>query len=157
MAQWQITKNNVADPTWFDDGLWMGPGEDGFTTEHVTAEMKSRGADGFNHIGRSAILSERAEPEVALRVEALAADMTAKAVEEKQAEIAATIPKDETRPLTTAELAQVQDEAVQQVESQSAEIDAVARAVVLKDMGLAEAPSVSVETPPISAELQATL
>lgn len=114
MSRWQILKKNIAENELFDDGVWFAPGEDGFTTEYVLSEIKARGADGYGYVGRSTQVSERSEPEVASRTEALAADMTAKAVE-------------------TGE----------DVENRSDEINAAARVTVLKDMGLTEPPATS--------------
>lgn len=51
MALWQILdKNGVAQPEQFDDGLAFMPGEDGFSTDAVSAKAKKIGGS-FNMIG----------------------------------------------------------------------------------------------------------
>lgn len=61
MAQWQMMKSGkpTAAPL-FDDGGTKQPGEDGFSTDAVAAQVAALGAaaDGFNYVGPSPALGQ---------------------------------------------------------------------------------------------------
>jgi hypothetical protein len=124
MSQWQIFRDGVADAEQFDDGIWAGPGEDGFTTDHVRDEMKSRGADGYSYIGRSTQVAERTEAEIAPRADAIAEAIRDKEAEAKRHELAGT--------------EDIEAAVAKHIDELAPDIEAAARAVALKDMGLAE-------------------
>ncbi|MER9471101.1 hypothetical protein [Mesorhizobium sp. M0520] len=137
MSQWQIFRKvdgaDVADIEQFDDGIWAGPGEDGFSTELVIAEMKSRKASGYSYIGRSTQVGERTEVDIAPRADVIAAEIRAKVVDSKKTEIIAAIAEGETRPM-----ADVEAEAAAHADEQAEAICSTARMITLKNMGLAE-------------------
>jgi hypothetical protein len=133
MSQWQIMKKGVAEPIQFDDGVWAAPGEDGFTTEYVVAEVQARKADGYSYIGRTTQVVARTEAAIAPRVAEATAALTEEVIRQKTAEILAAAPKGKARSAADA-----RDEATKYANTQAATISAAARAHVLKDMGLAE-------------------
>lgn len=54
MSRWQFMKDGLPtlDPV-FDDGLAPLPGEPDFSTDAVTAQMATVGADAFNYVSPS--------------------------------------------------------------------------------------------------------
>lgn len=120
--QWQIFKGAtkhrdagimvpVALPELYDDGIWSGPGDPGFTTDHVIAEMKRLKADSYAYVGYSTLVGERTEAAIAPRVTELLDHVVAKHIE-----IETEADADEVRKGYAEEV----------------------RSAVLSDMGLAE-------------------
>lgn len=133
MSQWQIFKgvngagSPVQDGEQFDDGIWAGPGEDGFTNEHVVAEMKARGADSYSYIGRTTQVQERTEAAIAPVAEGIAEGLRTQAAEQI------------ARQLVDVEPPDIEAAVAEQIDARAEEFDAAARAAALKNMGLAEA------------------
>ncbi|MES0164828.1 hypothetical protein NKJ87_02385 [Mesorhizobium sp. M0027] len=137
MSQWQIFRKiegkDVADVEQFDDGIWAGPGDDGFTADHVIAEMKARGASGYSYIGRSTKVGERTQADIVPRVAAVAEELRAKVMRDKTAEIVSAIPKGKKRLVSDIEA-----EVARHLQQSEHEITAAARSIALRNMGLAE-------------------
>lgn len=128
MSQWQIHKGGVSDVETFDDGIWALPGDDGFTTEHVIAEVATRGADSFSYIGRSTQVHERAEVHIAPRVEEVAGEMAGSMAFLKYTELMA-LPEP-PQDLSAAIIGHLDEQAPNTRQE--------ARKAVLRDMGLNE-------------------
>lgn len=138
MSQWQIFKgktsggHDLAMPDQFDDGIWAAPGEDGFTTDHVIAEVKKRKADAYGYIGRSTQVVERTEADIAPRVEAIAAEIAGKLAESVLSEIISKIPEGGERNKE-----EVDAEVAAEVSKREDEVKSAAREIALREMGLA--------------------
>ncbi|MER9546495.1 hypothetical protein NKI72_31455 [Mesorhizobium sp. M0437] len=137
MSQWQIFRKiegkDVADAEQFDDGIWAGPGDDGFTVDHVIAEMKARGASSYSYIGRSTKVGERTQADIVPRVAAVAEELRAKVMRDKTAEIVSAIPKGKKRLVS-----EIEAEVARHLQQSEHEITAAARSIALRNMGLAE-------------------